>query len=61
MDGSNPPFQMNRCVRQKDTEHNALNTVYGILAAFLACIMFGSMFLPVKKFDTGVYVVRILI
>ena len=47
------PFHMNRCNQKEDKKKNGLDVAFGLLASLLASAMFGSMFIPLKKFNTG--------
>ena len=45
---------MNRCNQKEDKKKNGLDVAFGLLASLLASVMFGSMFIPLKKFNTGI-------
>jgi hypothetical protein len=46
------PFNLKRCTSDSDNG-NGLDLLKGVLVSLLAAVSFGSMFIPIKKFDTG--------
>lgn len=51
------PLSMSRCDQDAgvntSSKQKVLNTVEGVSLSLLSAVMFGSMYVPMKKFDTG--------